>query len=1053
MIHFRSFLWSINEDMTVVKAHRFYFCRIPFPVSVVLLLVVPHTIYLGSCSNITFSLCWKISLLEGNVWLNTNKLTSIWRRETFSSLTVVSSVEHNVTLDYGGIVQEWIFSIMPSLNTIEFRSKRKPEQQPVESTQKALKLITDNEVFACENSSLYLNQDEHAILMLGYTFRHPIKLESRTAAMLLVSWKQMPLLATADSAPSHSVSLYHIEEKAYAAVSVNTTRSTHYGFTALASCTLYAACVEIAGRHSLYCLSTITDPEVPRHFNVMSRNATSVTVSWDCPENCKFSFFLVTIFYLNGTNHVLEERSFRHTLDSFLFTQSNLTSCSRFKFGLQTVCSSSLELRQSRSLLIDDNVVQSEIEDLRQTGSGPENYTLTWMVRNTSSITMFRIYHQGAHHTTTLLSSHTVAGLQPCTRYLTRVEALCSEDVVVSTKSVHAHTGPRGVSELRYRPEDSTALWVSGTAVAVSFQYRLSNVNGSTIQEGQQNQPWLHLPGLIEGGAYTLDVREVCDGERSPDPALVYFSGVNVPVNLTSLPSRNPVEDLGLTFDIPSHGLDIVVPWYLAGDLRNPRTEPRAELERVVTNRLEELLNGDSGTSRVQLVALDELEGGGAKTKMIFHVFDASITNKNISQPTDVVLEHIQSLQSPNITVNDGIVFWDDPDECATPDLNRCDSESLCINTLDSYTCVCPHGLYDVSSAFDLPQAPPPAPPSSPVCREKGMFAQCLDRLLAGSIAKAFLIGYFGGAVEVILNDGQCTMNETETLYHFHMLRTSLLCGTTRLVNSTCVEFRNTLTVTARREKTITRKHLKVIWKCIYPRNYIRDSQINVDLEWMASHSVVQYNSSHELGLAITMYSDDSFSRSYRHVVTLSHSDTLFFEVNLLTNNTFASEVLLDVVSCWATESPDPQDETKGFFLQNSCSVDFTFQWLSVNGAAQTSRFSVQMFTMPRDLHFYIHCLAQICAHDEDCTRNCSSQSVKKRSTTRWDLDTRKSAIVSAGPLLVTFKQGTGTHISNWEEFVMVVYVVGGAMGILMLTVLGVSVIKAVMNYYEQARL
>ena len=51
-------------------------------------------------------------------------------------------------------------------------------------------------------------------------------------------------------------------------------------------------------------------------------------------------------------------------------------------------------------------------------------------------------------------------------------------------------------------------------------------------------------------------------------------------------------------------------------------------------------------------------------------------------------------------------------------------------------------------------------------------------------------------------------------------------------VNRTHIEFRNTLTVTLSRERTITRRDLKVIWKCIYPRNYVRNTQINVDLEW-----------------------------------------------------------------------------------------------------------------------------------------------------------------------------------------------------------------------------
>uniref|UniRef100_A0AAZ3P6Q1 Uromodulin-like 1 n=1 Tax=Oncorhynchus tshawytscha TaxID=74940 RepID=A0AAZ3P6Q1_ONCTS len=760
--------------------------------------------------------------------------------------------------------------------------------------------------------------------------------------------------APAAPVPVHSVSLYHSEMKAYAALSVDSTHSNHYRFTALESCSSYAACVEVAGSHSLTCLSTITDPEVPRHFQVTTWNSSSVTVSWDCPDNRKFSFFLVTVLYLNGTNHVLEERSFRHTLDTFVFSQSDLPPCSRVKFGLQTVCQAGTEARHSRMVLIKGN------------------------------------------------------------------------------------TGPRGVSELRYRPEDSTALWIGGTRQGVAFQYQLSYDNGSTIQQGRLMEPLLPLLGLIEGARYALDVWEECDGEWSADPALVCFDGVNVSVNSLVLPvasTLRPNEDQVLAF---------IVPWLMVLD---PKTEPWAELKRIYEKLLEELLKEYPVKTRVELVAFKELEGK-SKTKITFQGFDASITDVDLPLPPGEQLDHIQSLQPPNITVKDGIIYWDDPDECATPELNRCDANSLCVNTLNSYTCVCQHGFYDVGPAF----VPPPTPASHPVCYEKGMFTQCLTRSMAGGIAKAFLIGYFGGDVTVVLNEGRCTMEESKTLYHFHVLRKPSQCGTIRLVNRTHIEFRNTLTVTLSRERTITRRDLKVIWKCIYPRNYVRNNQINVDLEWITSHSVVEYNSSHQLGLAMTMYSDNSFSYGYRDSIALHLSDVLFFEVALLTNNTFASEVLLEVISCWATESPDPQDETKGFFLLDGCPVDSTFHWLSVNGVSQRSRFSIHMFTMPKELPIYMHCLARICSHDEDCTTNCTTKRLSKRSTARWDPYINVAVVVSAGPLMVTPEAAPGTKLSNWDEALTMIYVVGGTMGVLMLTMLGVSATKAIMNYYEGVR-
>lgn len=57
------------------------------------------------------------------------------------------------------------------------------------------------------------------------------------------------------------MTLYHSQLGSYSTVSTGTTTNSHYSFTALDSCSPYVACVEIAGTHSLTCLSTITGTE------------------------------------------------------------------------------------------------------------------------------------------------------------------------------------------------------------------------------------------------------------------------------------------------------------------------------------------------------------------------------------------------------------------------------------------------------------------------------------------------------------------------------------------------------------------------------------------------------------------------------------------------------------------------------------------------------------------------------------------------------------------------------------------------------------------------
>lgn len=55
-------------------------------------------------------------------------------------------------------------------------------------------------------------------------------------------------------------------------------------------------------------------------------------------------------------------------------------------------------------------------------------------------------------------------------------------------------------------------------------------------------------------------------------------------------------------------------------------------------------------------------------------------------------------------------------------------------------------------------------------------------------------------------------------------------------VNKTHIVFQNTLTVSLTRKPTISRRDLKVVWKCVYPRHYVRNAQVSVDVEWWEEH-------------------------------------------------------------------------------------------------------------------------------------------------------------------------------------------------------------------------
>lgn len=84
----------------------------------------------------------------------------------------------------------------------------------------------------------------------------------------------------------------------------------------------------------------------------------------------------------------------------------------------------------------------------------------------------------------------------------------------------------------------------------------------------------------------------------------------------------------------------------------------------------------------------------------------------------------------------------------------------------------------------------------------------------------------------------------------------------------------------------------------------------------LSTLSLVEF-SSLQLGLSMTLYTNESYTKQYNSVIQLESEDTLFFQVALQTNNTFASDVLLQVDSCWATESIHPDDAVQGVLLQD----------------------------------------------------------------------------------------------------------------------------------------
>lgn len=79
----------------------------------------------------------------------------------------------------------------------------------------------------------------------------------------------------------------------------------------------------------------------------------------------------------------------------------------------------------------------------------------------------------------------------------------------------------------------------------------------------------------------------------------------------------------------------------------------------------------------------------------------------------------------------------------------------------------------------------------------------------------------------------------------------------------------------------------------------------------------MESNSSLQLAPTMTLHTDETYTHQYTDAIYLGLEDALFFQVALQTNNSFAPDVLLQLDSCWATESTSPHDTVQGVFLQD----------------------------------------------------------------------------------------------------------------------------------------
>ncbi|XP_058841620.1 uncharacterized protein LOC131697395 [Acipenser ruthenus] len=949
----------------------------------------------------------------------------------FTSLQLAPCYKPKITFKTSSRLETWKLSTTCPPAAHNVRRYSRPVTEPQGRTKEALKKVGD--INMCENGAQYLLQEDDFFILVGYTRYFPITVQSRDTSSLLLSWNV--------TSPLYTVALYDITGTW---LKNETTDETLYRVAGLEPCREYRVCVHFASHLAVMCVSALTDPMKPSNFSILRSNSISITVSWTYPQSTHFSWFNLTIFLLDHTlgAYVQLDSSYEHAESDSEFVVEDIPPCSEVRLALQTVCETQLHTTSSLPVLVNGSTGM-EFQNVKQTAATVGSYTLEWsVVGNLSSIrVLFQIYNDDELKYSTRETNYMVTDLQPCTQYKAKIEAVCITGW--SSITIDAVTGPGTVYDVQFMPEEFRIVWNSHSGPGVAFGYQLLK-RGDVLRTGSVNTTSLDI-GYMEPDSdslFELELFETCVKMRGH--SVFYQFDYKA---FSRIPSKDSLSR-GLCNLCELSELTIVVPWKLPSYLVDPFAKSRLKFKEIFEHKLAVMFKGYEGAAGVvvELGNFSQLENA---TKIHFEVFVADGSGSKVLLSGERQRKHIESLNVTNITVEDNHTLqWEDVDECAASDLNKCFKHSHCINTLDSYTCVCFPGYFDFSEVGSTEGA---------LCDEAGMYVLCEPGLMKVGISKEFLKSRLAEDLSLVLNDGSCPAEEGADFYSYSIRDQHTYCGALIQVNDTHAVFKHTVYTTHQSRQVVTRTDLTLAWECVYPREYLLQTQPGLDPSSVpVSVVLIKYNSSGILQLRMTVHKDDTFSDDLlpEEVLYWPSSD-VFFEVTLgAPQGTFADGFVLEVVSCWATQTPNSAEEPKTFFLKGSCPVDHTFKWYSVQEAEQRSRFSVQMFSIAPYNPIHVHCWIKICTVTEK--HNCSRKCLATPSVRRRDLNHNLKpgeAVLSLGPITVwdpdKMKEDPGQRLSFWGKVQNAMLVVGGTAGFLLLALFGVIVLKVIVRYSE----
>ncbi|GCB72610.1 hypothetical protein scyTo_0002089 [Scyliorhinus torazame] len=567
-----------------------------------------------------------------------------------------------------------------------------------------------------------------------------------------------------------------------------------------------------------------------------------------------------------------------------------------------------------------------------------------------------------------------------------------------------------------------TVSWsVTGDLLKILF-YIYKNGTLHHAQK-QTKKSYYRALGLNTCTQYQYVFEAVCGGWRSKAITRAEFTGC---------PLDDPTSEHKYVKVLPEKlHVRIYFPWEFSDYMNDPTSRAYLKLATIAKSKILQLFLHSGQFSSVGVEMLYLMKSNNTVEMNV-------AVDVRFSNTVSSLVHLLTDLNVSDVSAMGSALFWNDEDECANATINDCPMKSDCINTFDSFTCVCHQGYFETS---DQERA----------CRvDHGVFASCRMDLMKITVSKEFLEDQGQSRLNLVLNDGGCAVKEEPKYYSFTITESQAYCGGQLQVNETHKIFKHVIINEIYSDSSIIREEPLIFEvKCAYLRSSLVKLPLEVPPLIRMFKPTVRYNKEN-FRFAMSLYKDDTFTpeAAYGATPAIWLKDDLYLEVRAA--ESFGAVFVLQVDSCWATTTPASRGKPTFHFLQDGCPDDETFRWHSVNGASSRSRFSIKMFHFVELANhpIYLHCQAKICPIGAaDCFVECPAVQIPKRLE-RGALATASepmNGIVSVGPIDL-WHTSPRIAATNWQDLKVLLWVAGGIIGTTLLLVVSVLMKKIMIH-------